>query len=235
MRLRTWLVPGLYLGILILWVFFSDDLIRLLSPWLPARAVVHARTPLFILAWQHLGIVAVSTSLAVLTAFFLGFVVYLGKSGDLKSLVLAVASVSETIPSAAVIALAVPVLGYGNGPCMLALYLYAILPVVRNTIVGLDSVPRPVKEAAEGIGMTRLQQLLRIDLPLAKPVLAAGIRTALIINISAATIGATVGAGGLGVPIVAGIRIYDPVMVLQGSVPVMLMALLADRVLRTRV
>lgn len=116
---------------------------------------------------------------------------------------------------------------------MLALYLYALLPVVRNTMVGMDSIPAEIADAAEGLGMTRFQQLVQIDFPLAKPVIFDGIRTALIINVSLATIGATVGAGGFGVPIIAGIRSYDPILVLQGSIPVLLMAFFFDRIFRS--
>jgi osmoprotectant transport system permease protein len=185
------------------------------------------------LAWQHLFIVVISTALSVLTALLVASGVRLSRNQEWKSTVLTAGSIAETIPSAAVIALAVPILGYGNGPCMLALYLYALLPVVRNTMVGMDAIPLEIADAAEGLGMTRLQQLMKIDFPLAKPVIFAGIRTALIINVSLATIGATVGAGGFGVPIIAGIRSYDPILVLQGSIPVLLMAFFFDRIFRT--
>jgi osmoprotectant transport system permease protein len=227
-----WLVPSIYLLLFLLWIFFSNDLIKALSPWLPPRNGIVMRTSLPVLALQHVIIVALSTSAAILTAMGMAVAVRLSRSDELKTSVLTAGSIAETIPSAAIIALAVPILGYGNAPSLLALYLYAILPVVRNAIVGMESVPPSVSEAAEGMGMTRLQQLLRVDLPLARPVLFAGIRTAIVINISLATIGATVGAGGFGVPIIAGIRTYDPVMVIQGSIPVMLMAFLADRIFR---
>ena len=229
-----WLAPALYLVIFLLWIFFFDDFLSVLSPWLPKKIALQSRTPLYTLAWQHVVIVGVSTCLATLTSLLAGSAIHLSRSSELKSLALSASSIGETIPSAAVIALAVPILGYGNGPCMLALYIYAILPVLRNTIVSMESIPISVREAGDGIGMSRWQQFLQIDLPLSKPVIMAGIRTALVINISAATIGATVGAGGFGVPIIAGIRVYDPVMVVQGSVPVILMALSADRVFRVR-
>jgi osmoprotectant transport system permease protein len=114
----------------------------------------------------------------------------------------------------------------------MALLIYAILPILRNTIVGLQSINPSIQDAATGIGMSPLQRLLKIEMPLARPMILAGIKTALVINISLATIGATVGAGGLGVPIIAGIRSYDPLLVLQGSIAVILMALLTERALR---
>jgi len=231
-HLKKWLVPGLYALGFLLWIFFFDEGLSALSPWLPKRAALQMRTPLHVLAWQHFFMVAVSTSLAVATSLLLGSLVHLTQSAELKSLVLSVSAIGETVPSAAVIALSVPLLGYGNLTCMLALYLYAILPVVRNTIVGMETIAHSVREAGTGMGMTRFQQFLHIDIPLAAPIILTGIRTALVINISAATIGATVGAGGFGVPIISGIRVYDPVMVVQGSVPVLFMAMFADKSLR---
>ena len=236
--LRNWMfkrygVPLLYLILFLGWIFSSQMWIDMLSPWLPPNVGLVMRTPLPMLAWQHLFIVVISTALSVLTALLLASGVRLSRNQEWKSTVLTAGSIAETIPSAAVIALAVPILGYGNGPCMLALYLYALLPVVRNTMVGMDAIPLEIADAAEGLGMTRLQQLMKIDFPLAKPVIFAGIRTALIINVSLATIGATVGAGGFGVPIIAGIRSYDPILVLQGSIPVLLMAFFFDRIFRS--
>lgn len=223
-KVITWI----YLALFLFWIFFSDDLFRFLSPWLPVRNAIVMRTSLSELALQHILIVFISTAAAVLTALLLACAVRISRSAELKNSVLTAGSIAETIPSAAVIAIAVPILGYGNAPSLLALYLYAILPVVRNAIVGMESVPQAVSDAAEGMGMSRIRQLIQVDLPLSQNVLVAGIRTALIINISLATIGATVGAGGFGVPILAGIRTYDPVMVIRGSVPVILMAFFAD-------
>lgn len=231
-NLRKWLVPSLYAIGFLVWIFYFDEGLSALTHWLPKRAALQMRTPLHILAWQHFFMVAVSTSLAVVTSLLLGSLVHLTQSAELKSLVLSVSAIGETVPSAAVIALSVPLLGYGNLTCMLALYLYAILPVVRNTIVGMETIAHSVREAGTGMGMTRFQQFLHIDIPLATPIILTGIRTALVINISAATIGATVGAGGFGVPIISGIRVYDPVMVVQGSVPVLFMAMFADKSLR---
>ena len=141
-------------------------------------------------------------------------------------------SIGETLPTAAIIALSVPLMGYGNGPLLLALSIYGILPILRNTLEGLSNIARTIHEAALGLGLTPMERLTRIELPLALPNIFTGIRIATIINVSAATIGATVGAGGFGVLIVSGIRTYDPMVVIQASVPVILLALWFDRVLR---
>ena len=119
-------------------------------------------------------------------------------------------------------------LGYGQTPVVIALGFYGLLPILRNTIQGLDAVPGQVLLAADGMGMTPAQRLLRVQLPLAMPAILAGIRTTVIINISAATLGAAVGAGGLGVLIVNGIRSMDVTMIIKGALPVSLLALLAS-------
>jgi osmoprotectant transport system permease protein len=231
-QFKRWWIIVLYLGLFLWWIFDFSTIKSLFLEWLGQRPDLIQRTSLAELALQHLNIVFVSTSIAIVIGLGLGMVIHYTHLEDLKTLTLKLASIGETIPSAAIIALSVPLFGYGNQPIILALIIYAILPILRNTIVGLESISRPIIDAAKGVGLSKWQQLIKIELPLSRPTLLAGIRTALVINISAATIGATVGAGGFGVLIIAGIRTYDPVMVIQGSVPVILMALFADRLLR---
>lgn len=231
-QFKRWWIIVLYLGLFLWWIFDFSTIKILFLEWLGQRPDLIQRTTLAELALQHLNIVFISTSIAIVIGLGLGIIIHYTQLEDLKALTLKLASIGETVPSAAIIALSVPLFGYGNQPIILALIIYAILPILRNTIVGLESISRPIIEAAKGVGFSKWQQLIKIELPLSRPTLLAGIRTALVINISAATIGATVGAGGFGVPIIAGIRTYDPVMVIQGSVPVILMALFADRLLR---
>jgi len=231
-QFKRWWVIAFYLALFLWWIFDFSTIKGLFLEWLGQRPDLIQRTSLAELAIQHLNIVFVSTSIAIVIGLGLGIVIHYTQHEDLKALTLKLASIGETVPSAAIIALSVPLFGYGNQPIILALIIYAILPILRNTIVGLESISRPIIDAAKGVGLSKWQRLVKIELPLSRPTLLAGIRTALVINISAATIGATVGAGGFGVPIIAGIRTYDPVMVIQGSVPVILMALFSDRLLR---
>ena len=231
--IKTWGLTVLYGITLVWWLLDTARIKALLVSVFGVGSPLVERTSLMELVGQHLSLVVWSTGAAILVGFGLGLMVRLSRSQELDSLVMRFGALGETIPSAAVIALSVPLLGYGNEPILLALFLYAILPIVRNTISGFHSVNVDITEAAKGMGYTPLQQVFSVELPLALPTLMAGIRTALVINISAATLGATVGAGGLGVPIIAGIRTSDPVMVVMGSVPVILMALAADRVLRS--
>lgn len=231
--LKTW---GLTLGyglVLVWWLIDTPRIKALLVEWFGVGSPLIERTPLSTLVLQHVTLVSGATLAAIVVGIGLGLAVRLSHSEELESLVLRFGALGETVPSAAVIALSVPLLGYGNEPILLALFLYAILPIVRNTLSGLNSVASDITEAAKGMGYTEPQQVFKVEFPLAFPTVIAGIRTALVINISAATLGATVGAGGLGVPIIAGIRTSDPVLVIVGSVPVILLALAADRLLRS--
>jgi osmoprotectant transport system permease protein len=128
----------------------------------------------------------------------------------------------------AVLALAVPLIGFGALPALIALALYGLLPIVRATIAGIESVPQGVLEVADGLGLTRLQRLLRTELPLALPVLLAGVRSSVIINIGTAAIASTVGARTLGSPIIVGLAGFNTAYVLQGAVVVALLAVVVD-------
>ena len=150
---------------------------------------------------------------------------------DFLPIVSSLASLSQTFPPVAVIALAVPVLGFGALPTIVALILYGMLPILRNTIAGMRSIDRTSLDAAYGIGMSRQQALVRVEIPLALPVILAGIRISVVINIGTAMIGAVIGAGGLGSPIVAGLVRDNLAFVVEGAVPAALLAILVDRLL----
>ena len=233
--MRSWVknrVVILYTFLFFIWIFRFDWIKNTILFFLDSKTNIIQRTSLSTLAYQHLTIVLISTFLSIIIGLSLGIWVRLSRSQELRQLILQFSTIGETLPTAAIIALSVPLLGYGNIPLILALCIYGILPIVRNTIVGLDTIPNDIQEAAQGIGLTRLEQLIRVDIPIALPAIFTGIRIATVINVSAATIGATVGAGGFGVMIIAGIRTYDTLMVIQASVPVILMALWFDRILR---
>jgi osmoprotectant transport system permease protein len=125
----------------------------------------------------------------------------------------------------------VPVVGFGARPTIVALLVYGLLPVVRNTISGLEGVPAEVVQAARAMGMTKGQVLRRVELRLALPVIMAGVRTSVVINIGTATLGATIGAGGLGAPIIAGLIGQNPAYILEGAVVAGLLAVIADNAL----
>ncbi|NLN28272.1 MAG: ABC transporter permease [Firmicutes bacterium] len=178
------------------------------------------------LAAEHLRITAFAMAIAVAIGVPLGILI--ARIRPLGPVVLAVASIFYLIPSLALFAVLVPVTGLGPQPAVIGLVLYSQLAIVRNTATGLLTVPPSLRETAEGMGMTGLQRLFLVELPLALPMIIAGIRVAAVMSIGAATIAAYVGAGGLGTLIFQGMRLLWPEMVLAGAIPASVMAVAVD-------
>jgi osmoprotectant transport system permease protein len=176
---------------------------------------------------QHLKLVALSLLLAILVGVPLG--VLAARSAFLGSSILTLSGLLQTIPSLALLAALIPLLGIGVLPALVALFLYSLLPIVRNTYVGLTTIPAPLVEASEAIGLSSRAQLFRVRLPLASPAILAGIKTSAVINVGTATLAALIGAGGLGEPILSGIQLRQTSLILQGAVPAALLALLVQR------
>lgn len=170
----------------------------------------------------HIGLTFVSLLLALLMGVPLGILI--SRRTKLASSVLGVAGVLQTVPSVALLGFLIPLLGIGVGPALVALFLYALLPIIRNTYVGITEVSPSVKEAAKGVGMTNNQILTKVELPLALPVIFAGVRTATVINVGVATLAAYVAAGGLGEFIFSGIALSNVNMMLAGAIPAALLA-----------
>jgi osmoprotectant transport system permease protein len=147
---------------------------------------------------------------------------------EFRTMVDALATVGQTFPPAAVLAMAVPAVGFGARPTILALFLYGLLPIVENAIAGLEGVPGAVREAAAGLGLSSWQQLRDVELPLASPVILSGIRISVTIGIGTATIGSTVGALTLGTPIFNGLVANKIPFVIEGAVLVALFAIVTD-------
>ncbi len=185
--------------------------------------------PLLRLTLRHLFLVAVSLALAVVVAIPGGLLLERlprGAEGAIRAV-----GVVQTIPGLALVAFMLPVLGIGTAPALAALFLYSLYPIVRNTFTGVRDADRHAVAAALAAGMTPGQTLREVRLPLAAPVIMAGIRTAAVINVGTATLAALIGAGGLGDPIVAGLALADTRMVLSGAVPAALLALAVDAAL----
>jgi osmoprotectant transport system permease protein len=181
------------------------------------------------LTGEHVVLVLVSTLIAVAVGIPTGLV--LTRRAQWKRPVIAVANVLQTVPSLALFGFIIPlkyVGGIGVRAAVVALVLYALLPVIRNTVTGIEGVERSVREAALAMGMTDAQILRQVELPLAAPVILAGVRVATVISVGVATIAAAIGAGGLGVFIFRGLRQYDNNLILAGAVPAALLALAAD-------
>jgi osmoprotectant transport system permease protein len=176
----------------------------------------------------HLAIVAASSALSLLVGVAAGIFVTRDAGREFRPLVETGVAVGQTVPPVAVLAIAVPLIGFGALPALIALALYGLLPIVRATIAGLESVPPGVLEAADGAGMNARQRLWRIELPLALPVLMAGVRSSVIINIGTAAIASTVGAKTLGSPIIVGLSGFNTAYVIQGALLVAWLAIVAD-------
>jgi osmoprotectant transport system permease protein len=176
----------------------------------------------------HLGLVAASSICAVIIGISAGIYVTRPSGQEFRQLVESLTAMGQTFPPVAVLALAVPMVGFGFWPAFAALVLYSILPICENTIAGLESVSPAARQAGQGLGMTPRQLLVNIELPLAAPVILAGIRTSVTINISTAAIASTVGAVSLGSPIIIGLNGNNTAYVLQGALLVTGLALVVD-------
>ncbi len=179
---------------------------------------------------EHIQLSVISLLIACFIAIPLG--IYLSRNKRLSEWSIGVTSVIQTIPSLALLGLMIPLVGIGTVPSIIALVLYSLLPIVRNTYTGLAEVDPSIKEAARACGMTPMQSLWKVELPLALPVMMAGIRTAMVLIIGTATIAALIGAGGLGSIILLGIDRNDNYLLLLGAIPAALLALLFDGLLR---
>lgn len=176
---------------------------------------------------QHLKLVGVSLLAAILIGVPLGIVA--ARSRRLGGAVLAATGLAQTVPSLALLAVLIPILGIGVLPALVALFVYSLLPIVRNTCVGLQSIPPALLESAACLPLSGRAQLGRIRLPLASPAILAGIRTSAVISVGSATLAALIGAGGLGEPILTGIQLRRNDLILEGAVPAALLALLVER------
>lgn len=175
---------------------------------------------------EHLALVGLSLFAAILVAVPLG--VAAAKVGWLEQPLLGLVGVIYTIPSLALLVFMLPLLGIGAVPAMVALFLYSLLPIVRNTHAGLKGIPGPLLESAEALGLPARARLRLVELPLAAPSILAGIKTSAVLNIGTATLGALIGAGGYGQPILTGIRLDNTGLILEGAVPAALLALAAQ-------
>ncbi len=222
----------------------ASDILRSLGLTSPAAGAAAASagpvTGFFDFMWQrraetltltlrHLQLVTIALLAAVLVAVPLGLVLERARSG--AEWVVGGLGVLQTIPSIALLAFMIPLLGVGLWPALVALWLYALYPIARNTYTGVRSADPEAVEACEAMGATAVQRLLWVRLPLAAPIVVAGVRTAAVITVGAATLAAFIGAGGLGEPIVTGLALADSRLILSGALPAALLALLVDGLL----
>ncbi len=189
---------------------------------------LYQRADFTTLMLAHLGLVAGAGLLMCALGVGIGVFVTRPAGREFARLVDVITAVGQTFPPAAMLALAVPAVGYGAWPTLIALVCYGVLPVVETTSAGLRGLPAAILEAADGAGFDPWRRLWSVELPLALPVMLSGIRTAIIITIGTATIGSTVGALSLGSPIIEGLSGSNPAYVIQGAVLVGLLAIVTD-------
>jgi glycine betaine/choline ABC-type transport system substrate-binding protein/ABC-type proline/glycine betaine transport system permease subunit len=175
---------------------------------------------------EHLFLVLISLTGAIIISIPLGIIAY--KKKKLGKVILGFTGVIQTIPSLAILVFMIPLLGIGSWPAISALFLYSLLPIVRNTFLGLEDIATSIKESAIVLGLSPLAILKKIELPLASRSILAGIKTSAVINVGTATLGALIGAGGYGQPILTGIRLDKVSLILEGAIPAAILALLVQ-------
>lgn len=228
MKLALSLTPRLLL-LLVLLLFLSQP--HLFEPLLrplvsEGTPVIYDRANLMTLTLQHVGLVAAATFASALIAIAMAIAVTRSWGAEFLPLSRSLVNIGQTFPPVAVLALSVPIFGFGDKPTLIALFLYGMLPIFENTLTGLTTLPSPVVEAARGMGMTTGQRLVKIEIPLASPVILAGIRLSAVIGLATATIGSTVAAKTLGEVIIAGLISNNIAFVLQGGMVVAALAIL---------
>lgn len=176
--------------------------------------------------WQHIYISAFALALGIIVAVPLGML--LTRAPKISGFVIGLASVLQTIPALALLAMMIPIFGIGATPAIVALFIYSLLPILRNTYLGLNNVDPALIDAAKGMGMNSFQRMWKVELQLALPVIMAGIRLSATYVIAWTALASYIGAGGLGDLIFNGLNLYRSDLILGGSIPVIILALLAD-------
>ncbi|MGU3401561.1 ABC transporter permease [Brucellaceae bacterium D45D] len=228
MKTALLLLPRLALFLMLLLFLVKPHLFQpLLLPLVDEGVpVIYDRANLMILTLQHLGLVAAATLVSSVIAIAMAISVTRKWGAEFLPLSRSLVNIGQTFPPVAVLALAVPIFGFGDKPTLIALFLYGMLPIFENTLTGLTALPSPVVEAARGMGMTGLQRLMKVELPLAMPIILAGIRLSAIIGLGTATIGSTVAAKTLGEVIIAGLISNNLSFIVQGGLVVAALAVL---------
>ncbi|HZJ86259.1 MAG TPA: ABC transporter permease [Erysipelotrichaceae bacterium] len=186
-------------------------------------------TQLIMRVWEHLFMSMTALMLGVIFAVPLGLVI--SRNKRLSNTIIAISSVLQTIPSLALLAMMVPIFGVGRFPAIIALFIYSLLPILRNTVLGMNSVNKDVVDAAKGMGLTNRQLIFKVQVPLSVSVIMAGIRLSAIYVVAWTSLASYIGAGGLGDFIFNGLANYDFKYIIMGTVPITLLALIIDGLL----
>lgn len=215
------------LALLVTFIVTPETFAPVFAPFTQNNApAIYTQTSILSLTLSHLALVGLATLAATLFSVSLAIIVTRPFGVEFLPLSRSIANIGQTFPPVAVLALAVPIFGFGPIPTLIALFLYGLLPIFENALTGLTNLPGNVSEAARGAGMTGVQRLTQVEFPLAFPVILAGIRLSVVISLATATIGSTVAAKTLGEVIIAGLLSNNTAFVLQGGLVVGVLALL---------
>ena len=219
------LLRALALAALVAFLIQPELFRPLLAPLCePGQPALYNRASLLSLTLSHLGAVAIAIGAATVVGIGAAILVTRPIGAEFLPLARSVVNIGQTFPPVAVLALAVPIVGFGEEPTLIALFLYGLLPIFENALTGLSRLPPAIIDAANGMGMTEMQRLWRIEAPLALPVILEGVRLSAVIALGTATIGSTVAAKGLGEVIIAGLLSNNLAFVVQGGVVVAVLA-----------
>ncbi len=230
--LKKWLGVILLLVLLVVFCVYFKQLEDLYYRVFGTSVYGNVSYSLPSLTLQHIKIVAISSFFVVVIGIGLGLISSAEWGKEVRGLLEKFNYLGQIIPTIALLTFLAPILGMGTKPAIVALISIGILPIYTGVVTGLENVPRDVIEVARGIGMSKREVLTEISLPLAMPVIVAGLRIALVINISAATLAARIGAGGLGIPIFDAMRTGELSAIVKGTIPICLMAFIVDRTLK---
>ncbi|MFD3231321.1 ABC transporter permease [Rahnella aceris] len=227
---RVFADPLIWLFALLLALIFGMTSLGGLFHWMfpELSRPVYQQESFAALVEAHLLLVGISSLIAVIIGVAAGVGVTRPAGKEFRSLVETLVAMGQTFPPVAILAVAVPVMGFSEKPAIIALVFYGLLPILQGTIAGIESVPASAREIAQGVGMSRWQMLRKVEIPLAAPVIISGIRTSVIINIGTAAIASSVGTLSLGSPIIIGLSGFNTAYVLQGAVIVALLAICVD-------
>lgn len=184
---------------------------------------------LLVKTWEHLYISLIAAALGIIVAIPVG--VFLTRTPKGATFVMGLLGIVQTFPSFAILAFFIPLLGIGKIPAIIALFLYSVLPILRNTYTGINALDKDLLEAGKAMGMSSIERIVQIEIPLAIPVIMAGVRMSIVYLIGWATLASFIGAGGLGDYIFSGLNLYQPEFIFAGAIPVTILALLTDLLL----
>ena len=232
-RVAYYLAPLLVFTLFFLIIYHKGFLLWILERLFPdAAAHLYDRLTMAVLFHDHITLVIVSSVAATIVGVGLGIIATRSWGREFLPLMRNLSSLTQTFPPVAVLALITPLLGFGQNPTFVALFLFGSLPILNNTISGILEVPREVLESSRGMGMSRQKILYLVELPLAARIISVGIRVSVIINVGTATIGAVIGAGGFGVIIIAGLARDNPAYIFSGAIACSLLAWLLNFLLQ---